>query len=121
VKGLGDSLILRARLGALFFCLFLGVPPFDRGTHAFHNPSRHGVANCEIVLLKVWQPGADDARVRVVFFRAAALLRQGGSHMALKIFRERSRTALHFSGSVVPCLIGERLFRHSLGISPPPA
>jgi hypothetical protein len=37
----------------------------------------------------------------------------------VKIFRERSRTALHFSGSVVPCIIGEKLFRHSLGISPP--
>jgi hypothetical protein len=45
--------------------------------------------------------------------------RARGVGMALKIFRERSRTALHFSGSVVPCLIGEKLFRHSLGISPP--
>ena len=45
----------------------------------------------------------------------------GGGVMALKVFRERSRTALHFSGSVVPCLIGEKLFRHSLGISPPRA
>jgi hypothetical protein len=42
-----------------------------------------------------------------------------GGEMTHKIFRERSRTALGFSGSIVTCLIGEVLFRHSLGISPP--
>jgi hypothetical protein len=46
---------------------------------------------------------------------------RAGWGMALKVFRERSRTALHFSGSMVPCIIGEKLFRHSLGISPPDA
>jgi hypothetical protein len=39
--------------------------------------------------------------------------------MALKLFQQRSRTASYFYGSVVPCPIGETLFRHSLGISPP--
>ncbi len=37
----------------------------------------------------------------------------------LSLFRARSRIALYFSGSVLPCLIGEILFRHSFGISPP--
>jgi len=44
-----------------------------------------------------------------------------GAGMALKVFRERSGTALHSSGSMVPCIIGEKLFRHSLGTSPPSA
>jgi hypothetical protein len=38
---------------------------------------------------------------------------------SLSIFRERSRTALPFSRSAIACLIGEVLFRHSFGISPP--
>jgi len=37
----------------------------------------------------------------------------------MKIFRERSRTALSFSDSVIQCLIGEILFRYTLGVSPP--
>jgi len=39
--------------------------------------------------------------------------------MSHKIFRERSRTVLRFSRSAIACLIGEVLFRHSFGISPP--
>jgi hypothetical protein len=39
--------------------------------------------------------------------------------ISLRLFRERSRTALRFSRAAIACLIGEVLFRHSFGISPP--
>jgi len=39
--------------------------------------------------------------------------------IALRIFRERSRTVLRFSRNAIACLIGEVIFRHTFGISPP--
>jgi len=41
--------------------------------------------------------------------------------ISLRLFQERSRTALRFSRAAIACLIGEVLFRHSFGISPPSA
>jgi hypothetical protein len=41
--------------------------------------------------------------------------------ISLRVFQERSRNVLRFSRAVIVCLIGEVLFRHTVGISPPTA
>ena len=39
--------------------------------------------------------------------------------ISLRVFQERSRSVLRFSRATIVCLIGEVLFRHTVGISPP--